>query len=910
MSAQLGIARRTWPAILAVAILAWPTPTKAAEPINKVGTIEGVTEYKLANGLRVVLIPDDSKPLITINNTVLVGSRHEGYGEGGMAHLLEHMCIKSTPTFPNIMKSVRDHNASSWNAITRHDATNFFETMPATDANLEFGIKLEADRMINCDLKREDLITEMTVVRSEFEKSENNAYAILGQRTMSAAFDWHNYGKTVIGNRSDIENYPIESLRAFYKKHYRVDNAVLAIGGKFDEKKTLDLIVKYFGPIKKPTLPLPTSYTREASADGERQVSLRRVGTVAATMALYHVPAASHEDFAAIRVLHYCLNMTPDGRLHEELVKTKKAVEADSLTFAFHDPGCLGVIASSEHPKEIDHLRDEMVALVENLKPITDAEVARVKQKYKSTVQSTFRSTKDFTVDLTTWIALGDWRLFFIDRDRVQQVTAADCNRVAATYLKRENRTVGTYYPAEKPVRVAVPDAPAIAKVVDGFRGGKGEEVGESFEPTPQNIEKRTTRGTLFDTNIKTAYLPRKTRGQDVNFSLTLRYGNEESLKGKDSAIVWMGAQFVYGTKNRTRRQLDDALTQMDATMSASGGNGWINLQGSTNREYLPATLKLIVEMLREPAFPEAEFSAYKRQQIENLLGSRNNPESLASIAASRKLFPHPRGHILAMFTVEEAIAEAQKTTLEDIKNVYAEQLGASDGELVVVGDFDAAQVEPSLAGLKGWKSKVQFRRLVNVGTPLSKGENLVIHTPDNANSVYLAKLVYPMKDDDADYAAMMVANRLLGGRADSRLFNKVRVANGLSYEINSRFSADNEDPSAEFTIRAITNPANMPKVKALVMGELEKFAKEGATIEDVEAAKKEIIEETKPLLSDMSNVVSVLRESLRVGYTMQKIADEDERVRKVTPEDVKRAFNRVVDANKLFVVEAGDFKK
>jgi zinc protease len=235
-------ATRFWPALLVAIFLARPAGA-ADEPIARVGAIEGITEYKLPNGFRVLLIPDDSKPIVTVNNTVFVGSRHEGYGETGMAHLLEHMCIKSTPTFPNIMKSIREHGGSDFNAYTRMDVTNFFEVMPASDANLEFGIKLEADRLLNCDLKREDLITEMTVVRNEFERNENSPYAILGQRMIAAAFEWHNYGKTVLGNRTDIERYPIENLHAFYKKHYRVDNAMLVIAGKFDEKKAREWVV-------------------------------------------------------------------------------------------------------------------------------------------------------------------------------------------------------------------------------------------------------------------------------------------------------------------------------------------------------------------------------------------------------------------------------------------------------------------------------------------------------------------------------------------------------------------------------------------------------------------------------------------------------------------------------------------
>src|SRR6476659_24747 len=223
-----------------------------ADPPVKVASIEGVTEYRLANGARVLLFPEQSRPTVTVNMTVLVGSRHEGYGEAGMAHLLEHLVFKGTPTFRDVPKALRDHGAS-FNGTTNVDRTNYFETLPATDENLAFGIRLEADRLVNSFVKREDLVSEMTVVRNEFERGENSPQGVLSQRIYAAAFEWHNYGKSTIGNFSDIERVPIENLQAFYKKYYQPDNVVLIVAGKFDEAKALALITKHFGPIPRPT---------------------------------------------------------------------------------------------------------------------------------------------------------------------------------------------------------------------------------------------------------------------------------------------------------------------------------------------------------------------------------------------------------------------------------------------------------------------------------------------------------------------------------------------------------------------------------------------------------------------------------------------------------------------------------
>ena len=244
------MSRSMYWSLVALAFLAWFAPLASAQPSRgqKVVTVEGITEYKLENGARFLLFPDPAASTVTVNMTVLVGSRNEGYGESGMAHLLEHMCFKGTPTHPNIDKVLQEHGANKTaNGTTWLDRTNYYETMPGNDKSLEFGIKLAADTLVNSYIKKEDLDKEMTVVRNEFERNENTPEMVLSQRMTAAAFEWHNYGKTTMGNRADIERVPIESLRAFYRKYYQPDNIVLVIAGKFDEKKAIADVEKYFG---------------------------------------------------------------------------------------------------------------------------------------------------------------------------------------------------------------------------------------------------------------------------------------------------------------------------------------------------------------------------------------------------------------------------------------------------------------------------------------------------------------------------------------------------------------------------------------------------------------------------------------------------------------------------------------
>src|SRR5216684_3299534 len=329
---------------LLLVVLFWVSAVRADDAPRKIAAVEGVTEYQLANGARLLLYPELSRPTITINMTVLTGSRHEGYGETGMSHLLEHMVFKGTPAFPNVPKALRDHGAS-FNGTTNVDRTNYFETMPATDENLDFGIHIEADRLVNSFVKREDLASEMTVVRNEFERGENNPQGVLMQRIEAAAYEWHNYGKSTIGNRSDIERVPIENLQAFYRKYYQPDNVVLIVAGKFDEAKALAVVQKHLGSIPRPKRKLDDTYTEEPPQDGERTVILRRVGKVGSVGVAYHVPSAAHPDWAPLNLLAGIVSQQPNGRLYKALVEAKKATSVRASADNYHDPGLFTAFA-------------------------------------------------------------------------------------------------------------------------------------------------------------------------------------------------------------------------------------------------------------------------------------------------------------------------------------------------------------------------------------------------------------------------------------------------------------------------------------------------------------------------------------------------------------------------------------
>jgi zinc protease len=879
--------------------------------VKKVTSVEGITEYNLENGLKVLMFPDPSKPTVTVNVTYLVGSRHEGYGETGMAHLLEHMVFKGTPKHPNIPQELTEHGARP-NGTTWYDRTNYFETFSASEENLKWALDLESDRMINSFIAKKDLDSEFSVVRNEFESGENSPFRVLMERVISGAYLWHNYGKSTIGNRSDIEKVPIDNLQAFYKKYYQPDNAVLTVAGKIDEAKTLAMINDYFGKIPKPERVLPKSYTSEPTQDGERFVELKRTGDVQMLMAVYHIMPGSHADYPAMEVLTELLTAEPNGRLYKNLVNTKKASSEFGSTFQLYDPGFVLFGAEVLKEKSLDEAKKAFTATLDSaavLKPSKE-DIERAKTVILKNWDLEFRNSERVGLSISEAIATGDWRLAFLFRDNIRKVSEEDVFRVSQHYLRPSNRTLGTFMPESNPVRAEIPDAPNVADLVKNYKGEAVVAEGEAFDPSPMNVESRTTR-IEKPNSIETALLPKTTRGNVVAARITLRYGDEKSLMNKAAISDLTGSMLDKGTKTKTRQQLKDEFDKLKARVSFFGAANQAGASIETTKENLPAVLKLVAEVLKTPAFDETEFEKLKQEELAGIESQRSEPQAIAFNQYRRIVTPYPKSDIRYVGTFDEDVESIKTTTIEQIRQFHKDFYGANNASATVVGDFDKAAIQKIINDEFGtWKSAKPFTRIASPYMAV-KAENKMLETPDKANAMFVAGLNMPLQDTDPDYPALVMANYMLGGGfLNSRLATRIRQKEGLSYGVGSQFSASPLDKNGTFMSYAIYAPQNAEKLEAAFKEEIEKAMKEGFTAEELKAAKSGYLQSRQVARSQDASLSNTLTSNLYLNRTMQWDADFEKKVESLTPEQIKTAFAKHVDYSKLVIIKAGDFAK
>ena len=901
------------PTLLVLLILG-ATQLNSAQ-IKKTASVEGITEYALDNGMKVLLFPDNSSQTITVNVTYLVGSRHEGYGEKGMAHLLEHLVFKGTPSHEDIPNELTERGARA-NGTTWYDRTNYYETFNATDDNLEWALDLESDRMMNSYIAKKDLESEFSVVRNEFESGENSPSRTLSQKVIRAAYMWHNYGNSTIGNRSDIERVPIANLKAFYKKYYRPDNAVLMITGKFDNKRTLELVDKYFGPLNNPSTILNEVPTVEPAQDGEKRVELNRVGDLQLLMALYHSPAGSDADYSALTLVQNVLNDAPSGRLYKALVETQMASNVYASNPFTKDPGFINFNVSVPSEKSLADAEKTLLSVLDGLKdnPITSEELKRARANVMKQLDQLSRNSGYMATYMSEFIGAGDWRLAFIHRDRVESTTVEEVNAAVQKYFIPTNRTIGNFIPTDKLERVEILHPEGVAEMVASYKGKVAMDVGEDFDVDYDNIQNRLDSGILPKSGIEYGFINKANRGETVTLSFAIRSGNVDDYMNKGVTAGFVASLLNKGTQSRSRQDIEDALSAISSSVGFSGRNGLVYASISSTKEHLLSALKIMTDMLKNPKFDISELDKIKTQRLAGLESSASDPQFLAVQRMRQINQVHSKGHPNYFPNIDEQIAMIKEVSIERIQSFYNNYYGISDNaSLVVIGSMDVDMVKSYFEdNFSDFKSDKPFSEIKNpYKQNVAANENII--TPDKKNAFTIGMLSAKTTEVDKDNAALQIAGIIFGGGfLNSRVATRLRQQDGISYGAGAQVSIDSDpdDKNSNLIIYAIYAPMNAEKVQIGFKEELERFIVNGITQEELDSALNGWVQGQTVSRAKDNELSSLINNNLYFHRDMSFHAALESQVSALTVEKVNAVIKKYFKSlDQWTVVNGGDFQ-
>jgi len=885
-----------------------------SEAPKYITNVEGVKEYSLNNGLKVLLIPDASQSNMVVNIVYNVGSRNEGYGEKGMAHLLEHMLFKSTKNLGDIKKMLSDKGGNA-NGTTWLDRTNYYEIFPSSDENLKWSIEMEADRMINSTILQTDLDKEFSVVRNEFEIGENNPDGVLQERIMSTAFLWHNYGNSTIGSKEDIERVKAKTLRVFYERYYQPDNAALVIAGKFDEQKALQYVGQYFGAIPKPKRVLDKTYTIEPAQDGEKFVELKRAGDSKNVGALYHTVPYADTDFAAIDALGEILTADPSGYLYKTLVEAQKASSIYVWQPNVRDASFMYFGVAVPNEKDIRETQEIVRTELDKISTTkyTDQDVNRAKAKLIKQIESVKNNTISYTINLTEIIGAGDYRLGFLYRDAVEKLTKEDIQRVAEKYFRSNNRTIGIFIPSKEEQRVKPVEYTddQIIALTKEYKGKAIEKEAAAFESSIKNLKQNFVEGKLSN-GAKYGLIKKEIKGGKVQASFKFPVSNEKELTGKTDVGGILAQLLKTGTKTKTKEQIQDRLDQLKSSINFNFSRQTLSVNISTYKENFKEVMEILGDLLVNSTFPQNELTKTINDYNTYLESSLNDPQAVAFTEISRQTTKYSKGSIFYTSTIQEQIDAFKKIKQAEIVDFYSTILGGNNGFGSVVGDLDAKTTAEILENTFGkWNSKSKYELALPTYFESEKLDKDII-TPDKENAVALGRISFKMDRKNPDYPAFVMANEILGsgGFLSARIPMRLREKEGISYGAGSFVDVPISSSVAAWSYYAFLNPTKKNAVEAAAKEEIAKALKDGFTADELKSNLISWQNERKTRLGTDDMLMSLTNTYLQYGIPLEDYDDLEAKVKALKVEEVNAVLKKYLTLDKMTSVYVGDFNK
>jgi len=900
-----------------------PAGVPAAAGFTRVRAEGGITEYRLeANGLQVLLDPDRSAPVCTLMVTYHVGSRNEVTGTTGATHLLEHMMFKGSRAYNRDLgtgfDTLLDRLGASNNATTWLDRTNYFEDLPS--GHLELALQLESDRMRGLLLRESDRRPEMTVVRNEYERGENDPVEALDKAITAAAFVASPYHHPTIGWRSDIERVPIEKLREFYDTYYWPNNATVTVIGDFDPAAALRLIARYYGPIPRSPHPIPQVYTEEPPQEGPRRVIVRRPGELGVVGLAYKVPGALDPDHAPLQILADILADGRTSRFYRALTDHNLTVSVDASPGFTRDGTLLTIYAQLAPGAGPAAVESALLAEIERLKGqgVSAAEVNRAINKERAATAYARDGSSAIAAQINEDIAVGDWTAYFTDPARIAAVTAADVQRVARRYLVEDGSTTGWFVPtgdpaaggggaggAEGPARAAAlrrsparPPADARTAAGAGVTGGMNAG-GPSAKIAPRAASWSIAGGTLVAV---------KTSLRDVvTIAGSFPAGECFNPPGNGAIADLTAGILDRGTTAHDPQALAQALEDVGASIQFSVDAENVAFSAKCLRSDLPVVVRLLAEQLRTPAFDPTEFAKLKTQLIGAYREKMGQTTFRAEHALARALFPP--GHPNRPPSDESYLADLGKATLAEVRAFHAAHYGPRDLICVAVGDLDGTLAARWSEALSGWQGG-SVRPRPAAAPPLGAGRTERIVLPGKSSVSVAIGQATGLRFGAPDRLALDLATEIFGGGYfSSRLLATVRNQEGLTYGIYARM-ADDTYVDGDWRIAATFAPELLDRGLAATNRELARFCRDGVTPAEVALFQTAVAGSYELSLGTSEGLARELRLTLERGLPLAWIDDYPAALAALTPAQVNAAVHRYLNRDRMVTILAGSLPK
>jgi zinc protease len=870
--------------------------------IEYVSTLNGITEYKLDNGLKIISMPDESAPLVSVQVWYKVGSKEEHDNYTGIAHFLEHMMFKGTDNFKKgeIAQAIQ-LKGGVFNAFTSYDYTGYYENF--APENLELAIKIESDRMRNSNLSQKEIDLERSVIISELEGGENYPSQMANKQLRAAAFLKHSYHNPIIGWRQDLDNIDEKHMREFYNKYYYPDNAFVVVAGNFKPEVALDLIEYYFGAYPKRKAAELAVETKAVEPEQKelRQVTMFNEGHTKLLSMAFHIPAFGHEDSAALNLIDEVVFSGTNSRLHRKLIDTGLALRVSGYAESSKDPGLYRIRVNINEDADIKEVEAIVDAELEAIKKeITDEEYEIAQSRVESSVIYQRDGVYEEAMQVAYFeVITGKWQDYFTWIEKLKNTTKDDIKEVAKKYFIPSNKTVVYLLPQAEPSSLTFNDKskdttkPATKNkdaTTETSKSSGGSSGAASNKKSQVKEEQSYKLDVLSETDLNHAYFnaakveplsPDKLQHllkvtapshrkdiKSASLDLNLEKFKVENLPGAEFVLkedhslplIYLQGSFYAGsaleeedqygiaymtsamldrgTLKRDKYELTADLDRIGAEVDFSSGKEYTELQISTLSKNLDKALEIFEEIITEPAFDVKEFERLKSETIAAIKQQQEYPSSIAR----RQLYQmiYPKGHLNYSLSIEERIAAVEKIKLEDIKSFYKKYYNANNMQVAIVGDITKAAIKNTFA-----KS---LAKLNPDSKYIGKKPADELVEPKAAQEKFIDKPGKKQTEIYLGHSTELTRNHpdfyplLLANFAlgGSPLSSRLGtvVRDEHGLVYNIRSGFYSTLTSGPFLVTLGANPSNVKKAIALTKEEISKYLKEGISATELEATK------------------------------------------------------------------------
>ena len=885
-------------------------------------TIIPYQKFVLDNGLTLILHSDNSDPLVHVDITYHVGSGREDLGKSGFAHFFEHMMFQGSENVDDEQHfKLVTEAGGTMNGTTNTDRTNYFETVPANQ--LEKMLWLEADRMgflVDAVTQEKFEVQRETVKNERGQRVDNRPYGRLNERVSEALYPaGHAYSWPVIGYLDDLNRVNVNDLKAFFLRWYGPNNATLTIGGDINITETLVLVKKYFGSIPRgPEVAMPEKPVFEITED--RYISMEDNVHLPLLYMTYPTVSLRHADEAPLDVLSSILGGGKASLLYKNLVKTQFAVQAEvshpcaelSCTFSLY---ALPHPASGKSLSDIENvIRDTLVEFEQ--RGVEDDDLLKAKADMEASFIFGLQSVSGKVSQLAANQTFSNNPNYIAqDIARYNNVSKEDVMRVFKKYIKDQHGVIMSVVPNGQLSAIAAKD-----NFVPGPRSaGDGASTSEDDIAVRKGVDD-------FDRSI--IPIAGANKAVDIPEMWQHNFDNGISILGAQSietpttsVLLKIPAGHYYNAKNtagtaglvasmlkestteRSAEEMSKALQKLGSSIYISAGNLYLNINISSLTKNLDATLTLVNEQLRAPAFLESEFERLKSNAIQGALNNRKDAGYLASTAYRQLL----NADNIASMPSSGNEKSLTNISLDDVKAFYQQQVKPFGGQLIAVSDLGQAELTKSLSILEDWEGKADD---LNLSLPEGDGKMGVIYLvnkDDAAQSAIRIGKRSMTEDITGEYYKSSLMNFALGGAFNSRINLNLREDKGYTYGARSYFNGGKL--SGYYTATAEVRADATDKSIVEFINEIKDYSERGITDDELMFMRNSINQKDALKYETPRAKLAFLAQILEHDLTPDFVRQRAEIVTNITKAEINALAKKHLAVDDMLMVVVGDAK-